>query len=109
MIGEQVTVWTPATTYDASMDAVVTWTSTVVQDVLIDPSTGSDVEDNIRLDGTRARLRLHFPKTFNDSLRGCKVTVRGTDYNVIGDPKPYTDENTPTRWHLPADVEVVNG
>ena len=109
MIGEQVTVWTPTTTYDASMDAVTTWNETLVSDVLVDPTTGSDVEDNVRLDGTRARMKLHFPKTFSDSLRGCKVTVRGRDYRVIGDPQPYTDANTPTRWHMPADVEGVDG
>lgn len=109
MIGEQVIIWTPTTTYDENMDEVIRWTPETVDDVLIDPSVGSDVEGNARLDGTRAAMRLHFPKTFSASLRGCKVTVRGRDYRVIGDPQPYTDANTPTRWHMPADVEVVDG
>ena len=109
MIGEQVIVWTPATTYDENMDEVIRWTPETVDDVLIDPSVGSDVESDTRLDGTRATYRLHFPKGFTASLRGCKVTVRGKEYRVIGNPHPYTDANTPTRWHMPADVEAVDG
>lgn len=109
MIGEEVIVWSPTTTYDENMDEVIRWTPETVSDVLVDPSVGSDIESNIRLNGTKAVLRLHFPKSFNGSLRGCKVTVRNRDYRVIGDPAAYTDANTPTRWHMPADLEDVDG
>ena len=109
MIGEQVVVYTPTYSYDSNMDEATTYTSTTVDDVLVDPSVGADVLSNTRLDGTKADLRLHFPKTFTASLRGCKVVVRGKEYRVSGDPAPYTDANTPTRWHMPVDVEAVDG
>ena len=77
MIGEQVVVFTPTYAYDTNMDEVTTYTQTTVDDVLVDPSVGADVLSNTRLDGTKADLRLHFPKTFTASLRVCKVVVRG--------------------------------
>lgn len=109
MVGEQVVVFTPTYAYDTNMDEVTTYAQSTVDDVLVDPSKGADVLSNTRLDGTRAYLTLHFPKTFTAPLRGCKVVVRGKEYRVIGDPAPYTDANTPTRWHMPVDVEVVDG
>lgn len=109
MVGETVVVFTPTYTYDANMDEVTSYAPTTVADVLVDPSKGADVLSNTRLDGTRASMTLHFPKTFSGPLRGCKVVVRGKEYRVVGDPAPYTGANTPTRWHMPVEVEAVDG
>lgn len=80
-----------------------------VLDVLVVPGdTGSVLESN-RLNGVEVLYKLHFPKTFNGSLMGKRVKVRGEWFDVIGDPKPYTAENTPTRWHMEVKAGVVHG
>lgn len=49
---------------------------------------------------------LHFPKTctFLDGVRGARIEVRGEMYRVLGNPKKYTEANTPTEWIMPVDV-----
>ena len=86
-------------------------TETYVDDVLIAPSATEDLEAS-RPDGATVSLTLHFPKTFTGDLRGCEVELEGLHagtYRVIGEPKPYMTENTPTRWHLPVEVEACHG
>lgn len=82
---------------------------TAISDVLVAPARTTDVDGSIRPDGDKAALTLHFPKTFSDELRGAHVIVRGKEYAVIGAPTYYTAANTPTRWHMPVDVEAVDG
>lgn len=92
----------------------------IVDDVLIVPGDSSDLNGSIRPEGDRTVYTLHFPKTFPESvtgipsfrlksLKGARVRVRGEFFRVIGDPKPYMDVNTPTRWNFPVRVEAVNG
>ena len=107
--GETVVVLRPTTAYDESMDEVTTWVPETVSNVVVAPSEGSDVSGESRRHGTRASLTLHFPKTFEDSLRGCHVVVRGVEMRVVGDPWPYTEGTSPTSWHMPVDVEAVHG
>lgn len=86
------------------------WVAESVHDVLVAPGPRTDVVDSIRPDGVKVVWNLHFPKTFNASLKACRVRVRGeAPCAVIGDPKPYTLANTPTRWWMPVEVEAVNG
>lgn len=80
-----------------------------VNDVLVVPGSTDNVVESNRQRGTRVVYTLHFPKTFNKSLRGCLVEVRGEQFRVIGDPKPYQMWNCPTRWHMPVEVENVEG
>lgn len=91
-----------------------------LDDVLIVPGETSDLNGSLRSEGDRTVYTLHFPKTFPEavkgipqeflnSLKGARVRVRGEVFRVIGDPKPYMDVNTPTRWNLPVKVEAVNG
>lgn len=86
-------------------------TPETVDDVLVAPGAAADMEA-ARPDGVVVALTLHFPKGYTSSLRGCKVVVgapySGT-YRVIGDPQPYMDENTPTRWNRPVEVEAADG
>lgn len=86
------------------------WVAETVEDVLVAPGAREDVVDSNRPEGVRVAWTLHFPKTFNKSLRGARVSVRGEPAcPVIGDPKPFTLANTPTRWHMPVEVEDVHG
>jgi len=82
-----------------------------VDDVLVSPGSTSDL-DASRPEGARVALSLHFPKSFTGSLEGCEVVLpapwAGT-YTVIGSPAPYIDEDTPTGWHMPVEVEVAHG
>lgn len=85
-------------------------TESLVEDVLVAPGPRTDVVDSMRPEGTEIAWTLHFPKTFAGSLRGASVKVRGGEpCPVIGDPQPLTLMNTPTRWHMPVEVERVDG
>ena len=107
--GERVTVLTPTVGYDEHGEETVSWEPEGVDNVLVAPGSTSDVTDSTRPGGTRAALRLGFPKTFSARLRGCRVAVRGRTYSVIGDPMPNSADNCPTAWWYTADVEAVDG
>lgn len=82
-----------------------------VDDVLIAPGATEDLEAS-RPEGVTVAYSLHFPKTYAGTLEGCDVILPSPwagRYRVIGNPKPYMDANTPTRWHLPVEVEVAHG
>lgn len=112
MLGVQVTVKSPVQGQpDRFGNATYTYTSSTVDDVLVAPGATSDLEAS-RPEGVTVAYTLHFPKTFTGSLEGCIVTLPAPwagDYRVIGDPKPYIDANTPTRWHTPVEVEAAHG
>lgn len=83
---------------------------TSVENVLVAPGPLADVADASRPEGTKVVFNLHFPKTFAGSLRGASIKVRGGDpLGVIGDPQPYTSENTPGDWNMPVEVAKVEG
>jgi hypothetical protein len=107
--GEAVTVRTPTITYDEHMEESTIWTETTVANVLVMPGVTSDVTDSTRLHGTRVAFTLGFPKTFTALLRGCRVVVRGTEYDVIGDPQPATASNLPSPWSRTVEVEAADG
>lgn len=78
----------------------------VYQDnVLVEPKAQLDMS-TINTSQEISAYTLHFPKTctFLDNLRGARVEVRGEMYRVLGNPKKYTEANTPTPWIMPVDV-----
>lgn len=82
-----------------------------VGNVLVVPGPCKEL-DASRPEGVIAALTLHFPKDWDGSLRGAKVTLTGEyggEYRVIGDPMPYMPENTPTPWCMPVEVEAIDG
>ena len=88
-------------------------TSVDVADVLIGAPTTDDMEA-ARAEGVTLAYTLHFPKGFTASLRGCTVMLpepwaNEKGYRVHGDPRPYMDTNTPTRWNRPVNVEAADG
>ena len=110
--GVTVTVRRPSTSAtDRFGNAVKTWTTETVNNVLVSPGATLDMEA-ARPEGVTVDLSLHFPKTYSNTLEGCQVVLptpwAGT-YNVIGAPTPYIDANTPTSWHLPVEVAAAHG
>ena len=110
--GTTVTVLTP---YENGTDrfnnVVYGMTGADVDDVLIAPGATELLEAK-RPEGAKVEFTLHFPKTFTGSLEGCEVELPapwGGRYKVVGNPQPYMDENTPTRWHMPVEVEAAHG
>ena len=82
-----------------------------VADVLIAPGATEDLEAS-RPEGASVAYTLHFPKTFTGDLEGAEVALPepwGGTYRVIGKPSQYMDANTPTRWHMPVEVEAAHG
>ena len=110
--GASVIVHAPITgAVDRFGNAIETWTQATVDDVLISPGATADLEAS-RPEGVTVAYSLHFPKTFTASLEGCLIELlapySGT-YRVVGNPGAYMDENTPTRWHIPVEVEFAHG
>lgn len=86
------------------------YVETPVENVLVGPGPLADLADANRPEGTKVVFNLHFPKTFSGSLRGASIKVRGGGpLAVVGDPQPYTPENTPGDWNMPVEVENVEG
>lgn len=111
MQGVSVDVYTPNVTGADRLNNPVygTPSKTTVGNVLVAPGSTSDIEAG-RPDGVTVDLTLHFPKTYSGDLRGCEIDVPGYGrFKVIGEPKPYMGENTPTDWHMPVEVEACHG
>lgn len=81
------------------------WKSESVR-VLAAPSKTSD-SDALRPLGGRTAFTLHFPKTYQKSLKGCLVVLRGRTLRVVGDPQPYV--NAPGPYDRPVEAEAVYG
>jgi hypothetical protein len=95
---------------DSLYNPIWAWTDeAVVDDVLCAPGATGNLTGNIRPDGVEVQYTLHFPKTFTGSLAGRRITFDGYEYEVLGDPRPYQDENTPTRWDRPVEIKEVSG
>lgn len=111
MIGESVVVERHVEVgRNAHNQPIYDWVPETVSDVLVAPGPRADIADAMRPEGTVVAWNLHFPKTYTGSLRGARVRVRGgAPCPVVGDPQPYTLENTPTKWHLPVEVSRADG
>lgn len=111
MIGEQVTVHRRSRVgSNAHNQPVYEWAEESVDNVLVSPGPREDLPEVARPDGTTVAWTLHFPKTFSGSLRGARISVRGeAPALVVGDPKPFTAENTPGDWNMPVEVQRTDG
>lgn len=111
--GVSVKVTSPsgATGTDRFGNAIHVLSTDTVDNVLVSPGATSDL-DASRPEGVTVAYTLHFPKGYTASLRGAYVELpapwSGT-YRVVGDPRCYIDENTPTPWHTPVEVERADG
>ena len=111
MIGEQVVVSRRVQVgTDDLFEPVYEWQDETVDDVLVAPGPLADASDPQRPDGVRVVWQLHFPKGYPATLRGARVSVRGgAPLDVAGDPQPYTEANTPTRWSMPCELWRFDG
>lgn len=111
IVGETVTVRAYESSGEDDFGAEIReWgDEATVPNVLIAPSSTADLTGSTRPDGVSVDLTLHFPRTYTAPLRGRRVMVRGVLYDVVGDPVPYTDANTPTAWDRPVDCTEVDG
>ena len=92
-------------------NAIHTYTTETVANVLVSPGATSDLEAS-RPEGVTVAYTLHFPKTFTASLCGSIVELPAPwagKYRLIGDQRPYIDANTPTNCHTPVEVERADG
>ena len=94
-------------------NVITTYERVDVSDVLVSPGATADLEAS-RPEGVTVAFTLHFPKTFTETLEGCEIELpepwtAGNPYRIIGAPAPYMDANTPTRWHMTAEVESAHG
>lgn len=72
------------------------------------PGATSDM-DATRPEGVTVAYTLHFPKTYARGLRGCSVEVRGTRYDVVGDPQRTTCAATPGPFDMAVEVTRADG
>ena len=72
------------------------------------PGSTSDLGAE-RPNGVRIAYTLHFPKAYKGDLRGCSVEVRGTRYDVVGDPQRTTEAATPGPWNMAVEVARADG
>lgn len=80
----------------------------VVENVVVAPSATADL-DSSRPEGVKVAYTLCFPKAYAGELKGCCVEVRGTEYDVVGDPQRYTPENVPGDWNMTVEVTRTDG
>lgn len=107
--GEAVTVIRPTAARDELGEPTSeTEQREEVQNVVVAPGSTADL-DASRPEGVTVAFTLCFPKTYAGDLRGCRVSVRGREYLVVGDPQRYTPENTPGDWNLTAEVTRTDG
>jgi hypothetical protein len=111
---ETVTILRPSVTYEERKDAVTTWTPETLDGVLFDSPSTEDVDEAMRAYGVHVQYRMHVPKSYTASLRGCKV-VRDRDsgmehpleYVVAGDPMPLAQ--SPQPWDRSAMLGWFDG
>lgn len=79
-----------------------------VRNVLVAPTSSQDLGAE-RPDGDATIMTFHFPKYYIGQLKGCLIGWRGSWWEVIGDPRPYSKEATPGVWNRPVQARLVEG
>lgn len=105
---EQVAVLRPAVERDDLGEPTLGEPTREEVRCVVCPGATSDM-DATRPEGVAVAYTLHFPKTYAGSLRGCSVEVRGTRYDVVGDPQRTTDAATPGPFDMAAEVTLADG
>lgn len=105
---EAVTVIRPTVERDDLGEPIEAEASREEVRCVVCPGATSDM-DATRPEGVTVSYTLHFPKTYAGSLRGCLVEVRGTRYDVVGDPQRTTEAATPGPWNMAVEVARADG
>lgn len=108
MKGETVQVKIPSISgYDAHNNAIYSTETVEIDNVLIGPLSSTELSGSTRPDGWDIRYNLYFPKTFEGSLEGAEVCVRGQWLKVYGAPDYYL--GGPTDWNRTVEVGITHG
>ncbi len=88
-------------------EIVDTYIEEYVDDVLVSPA---GTEDNLKEnpEGVTVDYVFHFPYWYEQSLRDCRINFEGEQYAIVGDPRGYMPENTPTSWNRPVKAYLVD-
>lgn len=105
---EAVTVIRPTVERDDLGEPIEAEASREEVRCVVCPGATSDMGAT-RPEGVTVSYTLHFPKTYAGSLRGCSVEVRGTRYDVVGDPQRTTEAATPGPWNMAVEVARADG
>ena len=105
---EAVTVIRPTVERDDLGEPIEAGASREAVRCVVCPGSTSDM-DAMRPEGVTVSYTLHFPKTYAGSLRGCSVEVRGTRYDVVGDPQRTSEAATPGPWNMAVEVARADG
>ena len=79
-----------------------------VNNVLVAPTSSQDLGAE-RPGGDATIMTFHFPKTYIGQLKSCLIWWRGSWWEVIGDPRPYSKDSTPGVWNRPVQARLVEG
>lgn len=117
MLGEPVSVLTRRRTGEDSMgDPVYAWDPERVENVLVRPLQGSELNDALRPDGVRVRYALAFPRSYTGDLSHARVALvaRGMDgedpdaaLRVTGNAD--RTPQSPLAWDRTVEVGRVDG
>lgn len=105
---EQVVVLRPTVERDDLGEPTLGEPTREPVECVVCPGATSDM-DATRPEGVTVVYTLHFPKTYAGSLRGCSVEVRGTRYDVVGDPQRTTGAATPGPFDMAVEVTRADG
>ena len=70
-----------------------------VENVLVAPSTTTEVLDVLNITGKKAVYDIAIPKGDDHTWKDCRVDFFGESWRVFGLPKQGIDENVPGRWN----------
>lgn len=105
---EAVTVLRPTVERDDLGEPVFGEPTREDVDCVVCPGATADM-DATRPEGVTVAYTLHFPKTYAGGLRGCSIEVRGTRYDVVGDPRRTTGAATPGPFDMAVEVTRADG
>lgn len=79
-------------------------------DVLFAPASTTNLPGDNQPNGISVPAKLAFPRNHPPgNLRGARITLRGEQWHVIGDPQFADGGMQPTRWNLAVDIEREDG
>lgn len=106
--GEPVTIERVRVTYDDDAERREEVAREEVA-ALVEPLSASALDAEGRPGGARTSIRAHIPKSYTESLAGCRIVWRGHRYEVVGDPQPYGAAHVPGRYDRAAEAVRVDG
>ena len=108
--GQTITLYSKTQTgSDPFGQAVYEETPVEVSNVLIAPIGADAAPKQDGLQNALEAYEIHIPKGDTNVWEDCRVSFWGKTFRAVGAVKRYMDENTPTRWHMPVEVEVAHG